>query len=321
MSWNTFKTTQAAGYLFIILGILNWSGNFVAARGLADSIDPATLNLLRWVGATLCFLPFAFQALWKERHMVMKMWKELSLLALTGISLYDTVVFMAGHTTEALNMSLISTLSPLLTALVAQFIFKEKINQRMYMGIAISTFGIVLLVTDGNMDQLLSMNFARGDLLILSTAMMSAVYNTVISKITGKLSQTTLLMACCLFGTVYIIPLYLWETGGHVVMPEFSTNLVLSLIYLSVFASILCYLFWNAAVQIIGAPKAMLFYYTLPPISAAIAWFVIDEPVSFNQIMSGLIIVAGILFALYGGAPKNRGQEEQDYGQPSQVTH
>lgn len=315
MSWNTFKSTQAAGYLFIFLGILNWSGNFVAARGLADSISPATLNLLRWAGATLFFLPFGMKAFMRERHVIMRMWKEMTLLALTGISLYDTVVFMAGRTTEALNMSLIATLSPLLTTLVAQFIFKEKVKPRMYVGIAVSTFGIVMLVTDGNLQRLLAMKFAQGDLLILLTAVMSAVYNTAVSKVAGKISQTALIMSLCIFGTLYLIPLYFWETGGHLELPVFTTNIVLTLLYLAIFASLFCYLFWNAAVQVLGAPKAMLFYYTLPPISALVAWLVIDEPVNRNQILSGLIILAGILFALYGGAPKIRRRGRHNYGQ------
>ncbi|WP_319543062.1 DMT family transporter [uncultured Pseudodesulfovibrio sp.] len=319
MNWNAFRKTQTAGYVFIVLGILNWSGNFVAARGLAGTVEPATLNLLRWVLATAIFLPFGFRAFWRERHTVARLWKELTVLALTGISLYDMVIFLAGRTTEALNMSLIATLSPLFTALVAQFIFKENIRSSMYAGIAVSTLGIVLLVTDGDFSRLLSMRFAAGDLLILSSAVMSAVYNTIISKIAGKISQVTLFMSLCFFGTLYIIPMYLWETGGQLLLPEFTPDLIWSLLYLAVCASILCCLFWNEAVQIMGAPKAMMFYYTLPPVSAAIAWVVIDEPVNLNQILSGTIILAGILFALYGGSPKIRRQEKLIDVQPSEI--
>ncbi len=314
MKWNEFKKTQKAGYIFILLGILNWSGNFVAARGLAGSIDPATLNLMRWVLATLVFIPFGLKAFIREREQVARYWKELSVIALCGISLYDTLVFIAGETAEALNMSLISTLSPLLTALIAQFFMKEKLKPSMYAGIAVSTFGVALLVTDGSLDTLLGMHFAKGDLLILCTAMMSAIYNTVVGKVTGKISQTTLLMSCCLFGTLYIVPLYLFETGGQIVIPEFTYNLVVSLIYLSVFASILCYLFWNMAVEAIGASKAALFYYTLPPASAVVAWFVIHEPVNINQIISGMVIVSGILFALYGGSLTMMRRKAPNYG-------
>ncbi|QGY41882.1 EamA family transporter [Pseudodesulfovibrio cashew] len=320
MDWNAFRKTQAAGYLFIILGIINWSGNFVVARGMADTVEPATLNLLRWVGATIVFLPFGIRALWRERVQALRMWKELSILALTGISLYDTVVFMAGQTTEALNMSLIATLSPLFTALVAQFMFKEKLGQNMYAGIVLSTFGVVLLVTDGDLSRLLTLEFAHGDILILCSALMSAAYNTLVNKVAGKISQISLFMAMCLLGTLYILPIYLWETGGQWVMPQFTNEVIISVGYLAIFASVLCFLFWNAAVQIIGAPKAMLFYYTLPPISALAAWLVIDEPVNRNQILSGAIILAGILFALYGGKFKKQRLEER-YDQPSEITH
>jgi drug/metabolite transporter (DMT)-like permease len=94
-----------------------------------------------------------------------------------------------------------------------------------------------------------------------------------------------------------------------------------SLLYLAIFASILCFLFWNEAVHILGAPKTMLFYYTLPPISGLVAWLVIDEPVSFIQFTSGMIILAGILFALYGGIPKPRRWKAKHYGQPAEIAN
>ncbi len=301
--WKTFKTTQAAGYLFIVLSIVNWSGNFVASRGLAGMGEPGTLNLLRWGLATLLFAPFGFSAFWRERAEIFRQFIPMSAIALCGISLYDTLIFLAGHTSEALNMSLISTLSPLLTALAAQFFLRQRFHSSMYVGIGVSTLGVCLLVTDGNLGQLLSMRLAPGDLIILLTAMMSAVYNLIIKSVTGRISQRALLMACCLFGTVYLVPVALWEGGGRLVMPVMTPTLAWSLAYLSVFASLLCYLFWNMAVEVLGATKTTMFYYTLPPASAVVAWLVLGEGVNRNQMLSGLIIVAGIIIALYAGRP------------------
>ncbi|MFW5490673.1 MAG: DMT family transporter [Desulfovibrio sp.] len=300
MKWTTFKKTQQAGYLFIVLGVLNWSGNFVAARGMAGQIEPSTLNLIRWGLAALLFMPFGWRTFWRERAQVKRFWKELCIIALCGVSLYDTLVFLAGQTCEALNMSLLSTLSPLLTALLCQWLYKEKLQARMYFGIGISTLGIALLVTDGDLTRLLTLHFAKGDLIILATALMSAIYNIVVKKAADSISQATLFMACSLFGTLFIVPIYLFQTGGQLVLPVFTPAIVWTLLYLSIFASILCYLFWNMAVEVLGAPKTALFYYTLPPISAIVAWFTIREPVTGNQIFSGLIILIGILFALYG---------------------
>jgi len=307
--WNTFKVTQAAGYLFISLSILNWSGNFVASRGLAGMAEPGVLNLMRWALATAIFAPFGLAAFWRERAEVVRLFLPLTAIALCGISLYDTLIFVAGHTAEALNMTLISTLSPLLTALAAQFFLKQKIGGRMYLGIAVSSFGVCLLVTEGSLDRLMTLTFARGDLLILITCVMSVIYNLAIKSVTETLSQTALLMACCLFGTAYLLPVALWEGGGKIILPTMTPTLWWSLVYLSVFASILCYLFWNMAVEVLGATRTTLFYYTLPPVSGLVAWVVLGETVNGNQLLSGVIILAGIIFALYAGTSILRKRE------------
>lgn len=321
MNWKTFKTTQVAGYLFITLSIINWSGNFVASRGLAGLAEPGTLNLLRWALASALFAPFGLAAFWRERAEIRRQFLPLSAIALCGVSLFDTLIFLAGHTSEALNMTLISTLSPLLTALAAQFFLRQRIGRRMYVGIAASTLGICLLVTDGNLGRLAAMNLARGDLLILLTAMMSAVYNLAVKSVTGRMSQTALLMACCLLGTAYLVPIALWEGGGTVTLPPMTPTLVWSLVYLAVFASLLCYLFWNMAVEVLGATRTCLFYYTLPPVSAMGAWLVLGETVDGNQMLSGIIILAGIVFALYADSLASTAREAVQHGLSPEVDH
>lgn len=68
------------------------------------------------------------------------------------------------------------------------------------------------------------------------------------------------------------------------------------------------------AVEAIGASKAALFYYTLPPASAVVAWFVIHELMNMNQVFSGMIILAGIIFALYGGSFNLMRRKAHNYG-------
>lgn len=321
MRWNSFKTTQLAGYIFISLSILNWGGNFVASRGLAGLAEPGTLNLMRWAMATALFAPFGLAAFWRERREILRLFLPLSAIALCGVSLFDTLIFVAGHTSDALNMSLISTLSPLLTALAAQFLLRQRISGRMYVGIGVSTLGVCLLVTEGSLERLVAMNFARGDIIILLTAMMSVVYNHAIKSVTATLSQPALLMACCVFGTVQLVPIAMWEGGGWIVLPTMTATLFWSLIYLSIFASLLCYLLWNMAVEVLGATKTALFYYTLPPVSGLTAWVVLGETVNANQIWSGFIILAGIVFALYAGRPTLTRQEVGPNEQSPEIVH
>jgi len=297
-----FWRSQTAGYLCIVLSVLNWSGNFVAARGLAETMPPATLNLYRWALAAAIMLPFGLGPLWRERAVVRAALPELCLLALVGVSLFDTLIFLAGQTSSALNMSLLSTLSPVLTALAARQILGERCPARMMVGIAVSTAGVVLLVTGGDLGRLAGFSFARGDLLILVTCAMSAAYNIVVRRLAGRMGQRTMLTAMCLLGALFLVPLWGLELARGQAAPPMTPALWWTLAYLAVCASLLCYLLWNVAVEIIGATRTTLFYNVLPVTSGLLAWWLLDEPATWAQLAAGAVIVVGILVSLRPGA-------------------
>ena len=47
-------TTHLRGVLFALGATVIWSGNFIVARLLNQSIEPATLSLLRWGVDCIC---------------------------------------------------------------------------------------------------------------------------------------------------------------------------------------------------------------------------------------------------------------------------
>lgn len=295
---KALMATQAFGYVLIVLSVLNWSGNFVAARAMADTFPPAALNLIRWTIATLAFLPFGIGPLWRERKAALSVLPGMCIIALFGISLFDMFTFVAGQTTATLNMSLISTLSPVLTFILAHFLLGEELNIRTMLGIVVSMFGVVVLVTGGDLAQLFSLQFSHGDLLMLCCACMSAFYNTTVKRVARKLSQSALLMGTFTLGVIFFVPMYLWEASHGAVIPEITAEIWGILLYLGVCASVLCYLFWNMAVAIIGAGRTTLFYYTIPFCSGLLAWALLGETVNRAQLYSGLLIFSGIVICL-----------------------
>lgn len=301
-SLKSLRTHALFGYVLIALAVLNWSGNFVAARAMADSFPPATFNVLRWLIATLVFLPFGIRPLWRERQTVLAHLPGLCLVALFGISLYDLLSFVAGSTTEALNMSLIATLSPVFTFILAYFFLGEDLRLRTLLGILVSMFGVIVLVTDGDFAKLAQLTFTTGDLLMLAVAGMSACYNVSVKKLAGKLSQSAMLMSTFILGLLFLCPMCFWELNNGAVLPEMTQTVWAILLYLGIFASVLCYLFWNMAVEIIGAGKTTLFYYTIPFCSGILAWVFLGETVSTCQIISGLLIFSGIIICLTAGS-------------------
>ncbi|NJB66495.1 drug/metabolite transporter (DMT)-like permease [Desulfobaculum xiamenense] len=296
--FGTFFSSLAFGYVLVALSIVNWSGNFVAARAMADILPPATLNLIRWAIATLVFLPFGIRPMWRERKAVMSALPELCLIALFGISLFDVLTFVAGSTTAALNMSLISTLSPVFTFVLAHFFLGEEMSPRTALGVFVSMCGVVVLVTGGDVASICHLTFSVGDLLMLIVACMSSGYNIFVKRVSGRLSQSAMLMSTFILGVVFIVPMFAWEVWRGAEIPEITARTWGVLVYLGVFASVLCYLFWNMAVAIIGAGRTTLFYYTIPFCSGLLAWFMLGEEVNAAQLYSGVFIFGGIIICL-----------------------
>ncbi|MCT4626381.1 DMT family transporter [Halodesulfovibrio sp.] len=312
---------KVAGYCYIILAIANFSGNIVAARAMGDVMPPSMLNLYRWTLATLIVLPFVAKPMWRERHLLKKHFVTLCALALLGLTLFDLFLFIAGQTTSALNIALISTLSPLLTAVVARVFIGEKSTLATYVGCVISMIGVAYLVTHGNLSQLANIQFGRGDLFVICTCVMSAIYNSTVKVVSEKISQLALLGSMFILGVAFLFPIFLWDVYTGVEMVEVTSNMWMILTYLAIGASILCYFFWNLAVEIIGATRTTQFYYVIPLASGFLAYIFLGEPVSETQLYGGAVIFAGILLSMMSGSPKKQTPQEVQEEEMAGVHH
>ncbi|HRZ91232.1 MAG TPA: DMT family transporter, partial [Spirochaetia bacterium] len=125
------------GYLFALAATAFWSGNHFIARALRESIPPVSLAFLRWAAATLAFLPFALPGAVRERRAVLRSLPYLALTALLGVSLFNTLIYYAGRTTTALNLSLISLIFPVIILALSRVFLGERMPLRRLAGIAV----------------------------------------------------------------------------------------------------------------------------------------------------------------------------------------
>ena len=111
------------GYFFALGATAIWSGNFIIARGLNESIPPISLAFWRWVVAVVVFLPFALKPLIVEWHILKENIFYLSITSLLGITIFNTLIYFAGYTTTAINLSLISITFPVFIVILSRFFF------------------------------------------------------------------------------------------------------------------------------------------------------------------------------------------------------
>ncbi|MFT4754276.1 MAG: drug/metabolite transporter (DMT)-like permease [Salibacteraceae bacterium] len=284
------------GYLFAILATAIWSGNFVIARGLSDDISPISLAFWRWVIATVVLLPMAIKPLIKQRKEIRKHLPYLCITGLLGVTIFNTMLYYAGKTTTAINLSLLSITFPIFIILISRVVFKEAIGWKKTLGIAIVAFGVIFMITKGHLSTLLGLTFQVGDLWMIGGAFVFAVYSILLRKKPADLNIWSFQLSTFLLGLLFLSPIYVWD---YFKTPDvlYTTTTYLSIGYVGVFASLAAFVLWNKSILNIGPSEAGMVYYTLPIFSGALAYFILDEPIGWLHITSAGLIFSGILIA------------------------
>lgn len=182
------------GYLYALLATILWSGNAVAARFLAETVSPVGVSFWRWFVALIICVPWTYSAFRKDLPVIRQHWRYLTLLALLGITIFNTLLYSAAHTTTAFNIAVISTAIPPVIILIFSFVFnREKLSRLGIFGFMLATFGILSLVTDGHPARILALEVALGDFIMLIAACIFAAYTVLVRKKPSDISVNALI--------------------------------------------------------------------------------------------------------------------------------
>lgn len=284
------------GYLLVLAATAIWSGNFIIARVLSNSVPPVTLVVLRSVLAALILLPFVIRPLCSEIGVIRRHLGYLTLTAFLGITMCNTLLYVAAETSNALNLSLIAIFSPVFTVLFARLFLRDVLTSRRIAGLVAATAGVILLVTKGQIYRLSHLTLSEGDLWMLGQAVSFALYSILVRMKPPELSPLTFLFSLFVLGMLFVLPWFDWEQSGRTLV-EFSPKIIGAIIYLGVGPSLVAYLCWNQSVAIIGPTKAAFVYYCLPLFSGIEGLLLLGEPVNAFHVVSGVLILGGVIVA------------------------
>ena len=291
------KKTVYTAIVFAILATVIWSGNFIVARGVIHQIPPFSLAFYRWLTASIIMLPLTLRKFNNEKQLVLIHWKYLFWVSLSGITLFNTLIYIAGHYSPAINLALIGTTSsPVFAILLAAIFLKEKIKPLRILGLVLCITGLVLLLSGGSFDRLVHFHFTAGDWWILAGALCFAIYNTLVRKKPTGITAVNFLFVIFTTGTFLLLPFFIWETSNTAKV-AWDLNLVLIILYLGIGASVICYLLWNAAIAGLGSARTALFGNLIPIFSAIEAVWLVNEKITGIQIISDLLVVTGLVIA------------------------
>lgn len=283
----------ALGAALALLATLLWASNFVLARGLREAIPPVALNFWRWALATALLTPFALRTTVAARHLLRRHLGYLLLTGFLGVALFNTLVYQAGHTTQALNLALIAVCSPIAIVILARLLFGERITGRTTLALTLAVCGVLLLITDGAPTRLVNLNFAAGDLMMLLATVVFGAYTVLVRRKPEELPISAFVFSTFALGLLMLLPAYLVELTVTGPFPIDRANMG-ALLYIGVFPSLVAFYSWNQAITTIGTTHPAVIYYLAPVFTGLLAWVLLDEPIGLAEILSMTLVIAGV---------------------------
>jgi drug/metabolite transporter (DMT)-like permease len=294
---------KAWGIFLVNLATMSWATNAVLGRWLRANIGPLTLSAMRFTVATAFFGLLLRGRPPDERRYGKDKWWILA-MGLAGVVGFSPLLYLGLHYSTAVNCSLIQGFSPLITGLIAGLIIDEPVSRRQMVGAATGLIGVMGLISGGSPGFLLRVQFNPGDLILLASAVIWALYSVFgrrVMRNRAPVSATALsnflglpLLAVATFNELQYIPVNL------------RIETIAAIAHICIVPTIIGYWSWNRAVKTLGAGGAMVFYNTLPLYGVILGAALLDEPLGTVHLVFGGLILGGGLWATLGGVIRSK---------------
>lgn len=280
-------------YVPMTITIALWSGTYIAGKFAVTDLSPTSLLLLRYMAASAIMMPV--MVIFEPGRWRIGIKESLPLFAigLTGMFGNNIFFFLALKYTSVMNASIIFAITPFLTALLAAIFAGEALEIKRLGAIALALFGVVLLLTGGDISVLKTMEFNKGDLYEVLAALCAASYTVIARKVAFRYSPLVVTGYGMIFAALLALPLAATEMT-YSTFSSITSRGWASLVYLAVLASCVAYLLQQISVKKIGANRTAAFINLSPAMTIALAAIFLGESISLIQAASAGIIVAGV---------------------------
>ena len=252
---------------------LLWAGNAVVGRMVVDLVPPMMLNFLRWAVAFALLLPLAPWVL-RPDSPIWPQWPRYALLGLLGVGCYNSLQYLALHTSTPMNVVLVASTLPLWMLVLGRLFFGASIRRAQLAGMALSVAGVLVVLTGGQWQQLIHWRLVPGDVLMLLATLLWAWYSWLLLPRPADDARlhadwAALLLAQVTYGVGWsgLLAAGEWTLGAAPV--QWGGPLVATLAFVAIGPAVVAYRCWGLGVQRGGPALAGLFF-NLAPVFAAI---------------------------------------------------
>ncbi|UUZ67500.1 DMT family transporter [Polaromonas sp. P2-4] len=284
---------QSAAVQGVLIGAMAvWGLNVTAVKLLTGWFEPTALAALRMIVACAALTVIV---LWKRCGIPALSWRQFAAVIVCAVLMVyaNQILFAEGlQRSTATNGALIMALSPLVSALLAALVFRERLTLQRVCGVVLGFAGVAAVVLSHPGAGLSS--GGTGDLMLVAAVISFAAGGAIIQRLARQLHPLSISWAIYLIGTVLLV--------GHTVIGPTALNtgslfpgwwpwaLVL---FSGILATAVCNLIWNRAIGTIGVARTAVFLYWVPVFGVAFAALLLGEALTRWHFAGFIAVVAG----------------------------
>tara|TARA_Y100001934_G_scaffold27008_1_gene29558 strand:- start:1128 stop:2000 length:873 start_codon:yes stop_codon:yes gene_type:complete len=277
----------------LVMAALIFASNHVIGRHLNEVLPPFGTAFWRFAIGAIVTLPFAGLAFIRNWYLIRaKFWFYL-FLSLLFVPLGNGLIYLSYHWTTATNGGVVTTVQPAVTVILSAIIFSDLINKKQGIGLIIATIGVIVILSKGNLENLLDLQFNIGDLTLILAMFSASLYNVLLRKVPKEITIPVLLFTVQILGTLVSLPIYLVETYFFRPMPV-NGEIILTLLWIGIAVTSIAVGMNNAVVRNLGANKASISNYLRSLFTALLAILLIGEIFEIYHGIAFILVISGI---------------------------
>ncbi len=282
-------------YLFLTFATMCWGGNAVLSRLAVGEISPLTLVTARWGGVVLLIALFMRGPLLRDWPVLKRHWRFVLAMGASGFTLFNAVYYIAAHSTTAINLGIIQGAIPVFVMVGTYLLYKEKIRVIQGLGVLVTLVGVVVVVTRGSMERLVTLTVNDGDFLMLVAAFLYASYAIGLRR---KPPASTLGLFSGMAIVAFLVSLPFF--AGEIIVGDFLTPtptgwlIVAAVTIFPSFVSQLCFIM---GVEKIGPSRAGVFVNLVPIFASGMAVAFLGEEFHIFHGVALMLVLFGIFLS------------------------
>ncbi len=288
------KKERNKAYLALLTTTLFWGISVPVIKYTLRFIDPFAFLFWRFLLVTVILSPIFLITLKKTSIKISDL-PKLFCLGSLSTTLCLSLLFYGMQYASAIDVSLISILSPVIIVLGGAFFLQEKVTKQEKIGLSIAFFGALITLLQPLLERKIAHPKAvLGNILVFASYIAWASYTLLWKNQSKKYHPMVITFFNFFAGLLTIIPIYLLTNQLPATSYQLPADALPGILYMAIFSSVIAYFTYNYGVSKIEASEATLFTYLQPLFAVPLSVLWLREKITLPFIIGAIFIIGGV---------------------------